>query len=108
MKVQNEKNMGVIKKNVNILKIFTQKPDLKGWKGVLKYVLKRVLFIFFASSIFMTLLYRFVPVPITPLMLIRSMEQLTDGKVVQLNGYPSRRYPPRWSMRSSPPRTTSS
>ena len=84
MKVQNEKNMGVIKKNVNILKIFTQKPDLKGWKGVLKYVLKRVLFIFFASSIFMTLLYRFVPVPITPLMLIRSMEQLTDGKVVQL------------------------
>lgn len=76
--------MGVIKKNVNILKIFTQKPDLKGWKGVLKYVLKRVLFIFFASSIFMTLLYRFVPVPITPLMLIRSMEQLTDGKVVQL------------------------
>ncbi len=80
----NEKKMGVIKKNVNILKIFTHKPDIKGWKGVLKYILKRVLFIFFASSIFMTILYRFVPVPVTPLMLIRNMEQLSDGKEMRL------------------------
>ena len=80
----NEKKMGVIKKNVNILKIFTHKPDIKGWKGALKYILKRVLFIFFASSIFMTILYRFVPVPVTPLMLIRNMEQLSDGKELRL------------------------
>ncbi len=84
MKVLNKKNMGVIKKNVNILRIFAQKPNIKGWKGILKYVLKRVVFIFFASSIFMTLLYRFVPVPITPLMVIRCMEQLAEGEDLQL------------------------
>ena len=76
--------MGLIKKNVNILRKLTQRPEGLGWKGLLKYVLKRVLFIFFASSIFMTLVYRFVPVPITPLMVIRCMEQLADGEDLRL------------------------
>lgn len=84
MKVLNKKNMGLIKKNVNILRKLTQRPEGLGWKGLLKYVLKRVLFIFFASSIFMTLVYRFVPVPITPLMVIRCMEQLADGEDLRL------------------------
>ena len=35
---------------------------------------------FFGISIFMVIVYKFVPVPITPLMIIRSVEQKTDGK----------------------------
>ena len=35
---------------------------------------------FFGISIFMVILYKFVPVPITPLMIIRSIEQKIEGK----------------------------
>ena len=36
--------------------------------------------IFFASTLFFTILYRFVPIPFTPLMLIRYTENLASGK----------------------------
>ncbi len=39
---------------------------------------------FFGLSLFFVLLFRFVPVYITPLMLIRSVEQLSEGKKLQL------------------------
>lgn len=39
---------------------------------------------FFALSLFFVVLFRFVPVPVTPLMLIRCVEQLLDGKKPQL------------------------
>lgn len=45
---------------------------------------KKVLLWFFGISIFSTILFRFVPVPITPLMLIRSVEQVIDGKPITL------------------------
>ena len=44
--------------------------------------LKWVAILFFTSSIGMVLVYRFVPVPFTPLMLIRSAEQKMAGKPV--------------------------
>ena len=43
-------------------------------------ILVRVLLIFFLSSLFFVVLYRFVPPPVTPLMLIRLYEQGTDEK----------------------------
>ena len=43
-----------------------------------------IVFGFFAASVFMVVLFRFVPVPVTPLMLIRCAEQLLDGKTLQL------------------------
>ncbi len=38
----------------------------------------------FAASILSVLVFRFVPVPVTPLMIIRCGEQLVDGKSVKL------------------------
>lgn len=39
---------------------------------------------FFIISIGLTIIYRFVPVPITPLMIIRCVEQKQDGKEMKL------------------------
>ena len=47
-------------------------------------ILLKVILVFFAASIFSVLLFRFVPVPVTPLMLIRVMEQAFDGKEIKL------------------------
>ena len=47
-------------------------------------ILLKVLVVFFAVSIFSVLLFRFIPVPVTPLMLIRVMEQAFDGKEIKL------------------------
>jgi monofunctional biosynthetic peptidoglycan transglycosylase len=43
------------------------------------------LIFFFASSIIFTILYRFVPPPATPLMLIRVIESISDGKTPVMN-----------------------
>jgi monofunctional glycosyltransferase len=51
----------------------------KIWRVTLK-----VIIIFFAASFLTALAYRWIPVPVTPLMLIRVAEQLTDGKEVRL------------------------
>ncbi len=48
-----------------------------------RIVLKIVLF-FFISTIGITLLYKFVPVPYTPLMFIRIAEQMKKGKKIKL------------------------
>ena len=53
-------------------------------KRVLKIILK-VIVGFLILSIATTLLYRFVPVPVTPLMLIRCVEQKQDGKNMKLS-----------------------
>lgn len=50
---------------------------------VLKFILKTILW-FFIISIGLTIIYRFVPVPVTPLMLIRCVEQKQDGKDMKL------------------------
>ncbi len=50
---------------------------------VLKFILKTILW-FFIISIGLTIIYRFVPVPVTPLMLIRCVEQKQEGKDMKL------------------------
>ncbi len=49
------------------------------WKKVLRIV-RTVIILFFVSSIGLTIIARFVPVYITPLMIIRSVEAIADGK----------------------------
>ena len=39
---------------------------------------------FFGSTLFFVVFFRFVPVPVTPLMLIRSVEQLMAGQKIQM------------------------
>jgi monofunctional biosynthetic peptidoglycan transglycosylase len=51
---------------------------------LLKIVLK-IIIGFLILSIATTILYRFVPVPVTPLMLIRCVEQKQDGKNMKLS-----------------------
>lgn len=51
-----------------------QKPVNK----ILRYI-RNLLIFFFASSILTVIAYRFIPVYITPLMVIRSIQQLTSG-----------------------------
>ena len=47
--------------------------------------IKRVLAFFFCSSILAVVLYRFVPVPVTPLMVIRCVQQAKSGKTITLH-----------------------
>lgn len=42
--------------------------------------LKRIVFAFFALSILSTIAFRFIPVPVTPLMVIRCTEQVFSGE----------------------------
>lgn len=53
--------------------------------GILKRVLRWALALFFASTILSVLFYKFFPVYITPLMVIRTMEQVTDGKSIAMH-----------------------
>lgn len=46
--------------------------------------LKIALLIFIGSTIITVILYRFVPIPMTPLMLIRCAEQIWDGQKLKL------------------------
>lgn len=62
---------------------------MKNWGSILKkqipkFVLRGIL-LFFVSSLGFVLVYRFVPVPFTPLMVIRSIESLWDNKFVGIH-----------------------
>jgi len=48
------------------------------------HILRNLIIAFFGSTILVTLIYRFVPVYVTPLMIIRCMEQMTDGEEIKL------------------------
>lgn len=50
---------------------------------ILRWI-RNIALIFFASTLFFTILYRFVPIPFTPLMLIRYTENLVDGKPARI------------------------
>ena len=56
-----------------------KKVGSKVWKWT-----KRLVVAFFVLSIISTILFRFIPVPVTPLMLIRCVEQVVDGKAPKL------------------------
>lgn len=47
-------------------------------------IVKYSVFFFFISTVVVTILYRFIPPPITPLMAIRLTEQVFDGKQLRL------------------------
>src|SRR5690349_16850716 len=47
-------------------------------------ILLRIVIFFLILSVGTTLLYRWVPVPFTPLMVIRCVEQKTDGEMMVL------------------------
>ncbi len=47
-------------------------------------VLQWIVLLFFGSTILAVLIYRFAPVPVTPLMLIRCAQQMTHGEKVRL------------------------
>lgn len=76
--------MATIKKIVNKIKKWAEIPTQGSVWGIIRVVLRRLVVFFFISTIFMTILYRFVPVYLTPLMVIRTMEQVTDGKDIKL------------------------
>jgi monofunctional biosynthetic peptidoglycan transglycosylase len=53
-------------------------------------LIKRLILFFFLSSILAVIVYGFIPVPITPLMVIRSVQQMNDGiKPVQSHDWVS-------------------
>lgn len=47
-------------------------------------ILQWIVLLFFGSTIFFVLLYRFVPVPVTPLMIIRCVQQVSKGEKIKL------------------------
>ncbi len=66
----------------------SQQGKTSRFQRVKKYVFRIIrygLILFFGSSIFFTLLYRFVNPPVTPLMLIRVVENIADGKKPSIN-----------------------
>lgn len=50
----------------------------------LQKILQWIVLLFFGSTIFFVLLYRFIPVPITPLMVIRCIQQVSKGEEIKL------------------------
>ncbi len=60
---------------------------MKKKRGIRKRIWRLLLWImvvFFATSLFFSLLYRFVPPPVTPLMVIRVFNQMSDGDPVRI------------------------
>ncbi len=54
------------------------------WNIIWKW-LRRLIIAFFLISIISTLLFRFIPVPVTPLMLIRCVEQIASGELPRIH-----------------------
>ncbi len=50
----------------------------------LQKLLQWIVLLFFGSTIFFVVLYRFVPVPLTPLMIIRCAQQVSRGEKIRL------------------------
>ena len=51
--------------------------------GILWSIIKKILILFIGTSVLAVVLYRYVPVYVTPLMIIRAVEQKADGKPVK-------------------------
>ena len=58
------------------------KPKVSFWVKLKRFVFKAVLW-FFGVSIFLVVLFKFVPVPFTPLMIARTFEQIFSGKDIK-------------------------
>lgn len=55
----------------------------KIWQKIWKWA-KRLVVLFFVLSIVSTILFRFIPVPVTPLMVIRCVEQIFSGEAPKI------------------------
>jgi monofunctional biosynthetic peptidoglycan transglycosylase len=63
-------------------------PELPKKKSIIRRIWRlcwKAALWFLGVSIFSTILFRWVPIPVTPLMLIRCMEQKMDGKEMKLD-----------------------
>nr|WP_315165272.1 monofunctional biosynthetic peptidoglycan transglycosylase [uncultured Flavobacterium sp.] len=62
----------------------TKQPEKKegNFMGKLKQFLAKVMLWFFGISIFLVVFFKFIPVPFTPLMVIRIIENKTSGKEI--------------------------
>jgi monofunctional glycosyltransferase len=54
------------------------------WTVVWRFI-KYFILIYFGSSLFFVILYRFVNPPVTPIMVLRCVEQLSDGKKIKMS-----------------------
>ena len=69
-------------------KITSKKPkntgqkDSKRFGSKFKYILSRMIVWFFGLSVFLVVIFKFLPVPFTPLMVIRVVENAIDGKEI--------------------------
>ena len=52
--------------------------------SIIRKIALVALILFFVSTLFVVLLFRFVPVPVTPLMVIRMVQQVSDGQMPRL------------------------
>ena len=52
--------------------------------SIIRKIALVALSLFFVSTLFVVLLFRFVPVPVTPLMVIRMVQQVSDGQMPRL------------------------
>jgi monofunctional biosynthetic peptidoglycan transglycosylase len=57
---------------------------MKKFRKFLLHFLKYFLILFFTSTVFFVLLYRFVNPPVTPLMVIRNVQQVINGEPLRL------------------------
>jgi monofunctional biosynthetic peptidoglycan transglycosylase len=57
---------------------------VKRWLSFALKILKWAVVLFFGTTIFVVLLYKFLNPPLTPLMVIRAAEQLFDGKPMMI------------------------
>lgn len=65
-----------------------KKPEKKeegNFKSMIKRFLIKAVLLFFGLSLFFVVLFKFVPVPFTPLMVIRYFENAADGKENQFS-----------------------
>ena len=53
------------------------------WFKKIMHWLKKACMIFFISTISLVIIYRFIPVVITPLMVVRFFEQISNGKEIR-------------------------
>ncbi len=51
---------------------------------LIQKILQRIVLFFFGSTILAVLIYRFIPVPVTPLMIIRCGQQVARGETIRL------------------------
>lgn len=57
---------------------------MQKWLKKVKHWAKVAAFLFFGSTIFMVIIYRFIPVPLTPLMITRLFEQMGNGRELRM------------------------